>query len=131
MPLTLLLLVEDDARQSDALRSLFEESFSDIKVHVAKTLEEAQTHEKNVDAVLLDLDLPDSHGLSTLTSVLDRFAPVPVIVLTAATDPSIAEQAISLGADDYLQKALIPPAAIHRVVRYAMRHSRERVAAAE
>jgi len=130
MPLTLLLLVEDDPRQSDALRSLFEETSSDIKVHVAKTLEEAQKHEKNVDAVLLDLDLPDSHGLSTLTSVLDRFAPVPVIVLTAATDPSIAEQAISLGADDYLQKALIPPAAIHRVVRYAMRHSRERVEAA-
>ena len=62
MPLTLLLLVEDDAPQSDALRSLFEESSSDIKVHVAKTLEEAQAHEKNVDAVLLDLDLPDSHG---------------------------------------------------------------------
>jgi two-component system cell cycle sensor histidine kinase/response regulator CckA len=131
MPLTLLLLVEDDARQRDALRSLFEESSSDVAVHVAQTLKEAQSHEKSVDAVLLDLDLPDSHGLATLTSVLERFAPVPVVVLTAATDQSIAEEAISLGAYDYLEKALIPPAAIHRVVRDAMRHSRERVAAAE
>jgi len=129
MPLT-LLLVEDDARQSDALRSLFEELSPEIKLHVAKTLEEAQSHQKNVDAVLLDLDLPDSHGLATLTAILERFAPVPVIVLTAATDQATAQQAIRLGADDYLEKAVIPPAAIHRVVRYAMRHSRERVAAA-
>ena len=131
MSLTLLLL-EDDALQSDALRLLFEESSSDITVHVAKTLKEAQAHErKDVDAVLLDLDLPDSAGLATLTAVLERFAPVPVIVLTGTTDAHIAAQAIRLGADDYLEKAVIPPAAIDRVVRYAMRHSRQRVDAAE
>jgi len=132
MSLTLLLIVEDDVRQSEALRSLFEESSPDVTVHVAQTLEEAQSHDRrNVDAVLLDLNLPDSRGLATLTSIRERFSPVPVIVLTATTDRQLAEQALSLGADDYLEKALIPPAAIQRIVRFAMRHSRQRVEAAE
>jgi PAS domain S-box-containing protein len=131
MPVT-LLLVEDDARQSEALRALFEESSPEITVVVAGTLKEAQSHNRHdVDAVLLDLSLPDSSGLATLTSILERFAPVPVIVLTGTTDRAAAEQALALGADDYLEKALLPPAAIHRIVRYAIRQSAQRVAAAE
>jgi two-component system, cell cycle sensor histidine kinase and response regulator CckA len=131
MPVT-LLLVEDDVRQSEAMRSLFEESSADTTVIVAPTLNDALSHERSsVDAVLLDLGLPDSSGLGTLTAVLRRFAPVPVIVLTAAADAKLAEQSLALGADDYLPKALLPPVAIHRVVRYAIRHSAERVTAAE
>ena len=127
-----LLLVEDDTRQSDPLRAMFEESSPEMTVIIATTLKEAQSHNRQkIDAVLLDLGLPDSSGLATLTAILERFAPVPVIVLTATTDLSIAEQALALGADDYLEKALIPPAAIHRVVRYAIRHSAQRMAAAE
>ncbi len=127
-----LLLVEDDPNQSEAMRSLFEESSADTTVIIAPTLKEALSHERaDVDAVLLDLGLPDSSGLATLTAILERFAPVPAIVLTAAADASLAEEALALGADDYLSKALIPPAAIHRVVRYAIRHSAERLAAAE
>ena len=131
MPVT-LLLVEDDIRQSEAVQSLLEESSPDTTVRVARTLAEAQSYDRrDVDAVLLDLGLPDSSGLDTLRSIMKRFAPVPVIVLTAAADPGFAEQALALGADDYLEKAIIPPAAIQRVVRYAIRHSTLRVAAAQ
>ncbi|MFL6245322.1 MAG: response regulator, partial [Thermoanaerobaculia bacterium] len=131
MPIT-VLLVEDDNRQSEAMQSLFEESSPDTIVIVAATLKAALSHPRTgVDAVLLDLNLPDSSGLATLDAILRRFAPVPVIVLTAAADEQLADQALALGADDYLPKALIPPAAIHRVVRYAVRHSAERIAAAQ
>ena len=127
-----LLLVEDDGRQIEAIRLLFEESWSDTTVLVARTLAEARSFEReNVDAVLLDLELPDSGGLATVAAIVDRFAPVPIIVLTATNDASMAREALALGADDYLEKALIPPAAIQRVVRYALRHSRQRVEAAE
>ena len=61
-----LLLVEDDTRTSDALRTLFEESSPDPAVRVAATLQEALAHDRaDVDAVLLDLGLPDSSGLAT------------------------------------------------------------------
>lgn len=127
-----LLLVEDDVRQREALRALFAESSPEMTVVVAGTLKETHSHDRyDVDAVLLDLGLPDSSGLATLTSILERFAPVPVIVMTGDTDAVTAEQALALGADDFLEKALLPPAAIHRIVRYAIRQSAQRLAAAE
>lgn len=128
MPVT-LLLVEDDSRQSAALRSLFEESSPDTAVLVAATLQDALAHDRaGVDAVLLDLGLPDSSGLDTLTAAVARFAPVPVIVLTGMADTETGEQAILLGAEDYLEKAIIPPAAIRRVVRHAIRRCADRMA---
>lgn len=127
-----LLLVEDDVRQSDALRSLFEESAPDTKVLVAITLKAALAHDRaGVDAVLLDLGLPDSHGLDTLAAVVARFSPAPVVVLTGTAETELGEQAIALGAEDYLEKVIIPPAAIRRVVRHAIRRCGERVAAAQ
>jgi DNA-binding NarL/FixJ family response regulator len=130
MPIT-VLLVEDDVRQSDALRSLFEESSPDMAVLVAGTLKDALTHDRaGVDAVLLDLGLPDSSGLDTLNAIVARFAPVPVIVLTGTAESEMGVQVIALGAEDYLEKAIIPPAAVPRVVRYAIRRC-ERIAAAQ
>ena len=125
-----VLLVEDDARQSDALKSLFEGSSPDTAVIVASTLQAALEHDRAaLDAVLLDLALPDSSGLDTLTAALARFAPVPVIVLTGQADAETGERAIALGAEDYLEKVKVPPAAIRRVVRMAIRRYAERLAA--
>jgi CheY-like chemotaxis protein len=126
-----VLLVEDDLQQSETVVSLFAETSPDTEVIAVSTLKEALAYDRSrIDAVLLDLGLPDSDGLPTLTAVLKRFAPVPVIVLTAVSDEGIAEQ-LALGADDYLAKAIMPPAAIRRVVRYASRRYAERMAAAE
>jgi two-component system cell cycle sensor histidine kinase/response regulator CckA len=127
-----LLLVEDDARQSNALRALFEEASTTTRVVGAATLAEALSYDRSeVDVVLLDLGLPDSNGLDTLKAVVARFAPVPVVVLTGTAESEAGEQAIALGAEDYLEKAIIPPAAIRRVVRHAIRRCRERTAAAQ
>ena len=73
-----VLLVEDDVRQSDALKALLEQSSPATKVIVAASLKAALGHDRaGVDTVLLDLDLPDSSGLETLTAVVARFAPDP------------------------------------------------------
>ena len=131
MPAT-VLLIEDDVRQSHALRSVFEESSPHTAVIVATTLKDALTHDRaGVDAVVLDLDLPDSSGLDTLTAVVARFEPVPVIVLSGKADKESGEQAIALGAEDYLEKAVIPPAAIRPVVRHAIRRCANRTLAAQ
>ena len=127
-----LLLVEDDIRQSNALRSLFEESAPDTTVLVAATLQGALARDRSgVDAVLLDLGLPDSSGLDTLTAIVAHFAPVPVVVLTGMAEMDLGERAIALGAEDYLEKGIIPPAAIRRVVRHAIRRCLDRTAAAQ
>ena len=56
------------------------------------------------DAVLLDLTLPDSRGLESLSRI-QRIAPhVPVVVLSGLTDESVALEAVRNGAQDYLLK---------------------------
>jgi len=55
------------------------------------------------DAVLLDLNLPDSNGIETLSVVLDG-TDVPVLVLTGRSDREVGTTALREGAEEYLVK---------------------------
>ena len=71
------------------------------------------------DAVLLDLDLPDSHGFDTLAAILARTR-VPVLVMTGLDDESVGLQAIRHGAQDYLVKGHVSDELLRRSLRYAI-----------
>ena len=58
-----------------------------------KKLRQAQ-----VDAVLLDLSLPDGHGIETVVRVLDAAPSLPIVVLIGLNDDEIAIQAVRTGA---------------------------------
>lgn len=60
--------------------------------------------EGGIDAVLLDLSLPDSQGLETIQRVRAHSPDVPVVVLTGMNDVPLAVQAMRAGAQDYLVK---------------------------
>src|SRR3954453_13011047 len=55
--------------------------------------------------VILDLSLPDSHGLDTFAKVYAHSPAVPIIVLTGNDDDWLALSAVKSGAQDYLVKA--------------------------
>jgi diguanylate cyclase (GGDEF)-like protein len=76
------------------------------------------------DLILLDLTLPDGRGLDTLTRVRERFATVPVVLLTGVEDPDIEERALGAGAQDFLGKDELTTRTLRRVVRYAMERHR-------
>lgn len=76
------------------------------------------------DAVLLDLNLPDSEGLSTLRHVTSAAAQVPVVVLTGIDDSGQAQVAMRLGAQDWLTKVEPDPALVLRAIRYAVERKR-------
>ena len=79
-----------------------------------------------VDAVLLDLSLPDSEGLDSLARMLDSVPSTPIIVLTGLDDPEVAVTAVERGAQDFLSKGTITPELIERALRYAVaRHHAE------
>lgn len=122
-----LLLVEDNPGDQrliqERLREIERPHFSTI---VVESLREALDHAAvgNVDAVLLDLDLPDSRGLDTLTE-LRRHAPhLPNIVLTGLADEEAGLSAIQHGADDYLTKDQIDAEMLRRAVVYAIERHR-------
>ena len=58
----------------------------------------------NIDVMLLDLSMPDVDGLTVLRKIERSKGNVQIIVLTASEDISLAVNAISLGATDYIIK---------------------------
>ncbi|SIS08492.1 ATP-binding response regulator [Natronorubrum thiooxidans] len=73
-----------------------------------------------IDVVLLDLQLPDSRGLDTVSAVTAHAPGVPIIVLTGRDGGDIGARAIQRGAQDYLEKAHLSAALIHRAIRYGL-----------
>ena len=71
-----------------------------------------------VHLVLLDLNLPDSHDLSTLER-MRAAARCPIIVITSEDWPGLDEQALEMGAFEILHKGKLTTDAIARVLRLA------------
>lgn len=74
----------------------------------------------DIDAVLLDLSLPDSQGLDTLAQVQAQALGVPIIVSTGLDDESVAIEAVRQGAQDYLVKGRLDSDLLARSIRYAV-----------
>jgi signal transduction histidine kinase len=58
--------------------------------------------------------------LDTLSLFLSARPSVPVVILTAISDVNLGEEALKLGAMDFLSKEEITPRALHRSIRYAL-----------
>lgn len=98
------LLVEDDPTLSQTVcRSLSDQGH---QVDTAATAEAARWlwRMQPFDAVLLDLSLPDGHGLQVLQEARARGDRTPVLVLTARNRTEERIAGLNAGADDYLGK---------------------------
>ncbi len=73
-----------------------------------------------VDAVLLDLSLPDCHGLTTIQKANEILGHLPIIVLTGSSNQETGIEAVRIGAQDYLVKGNLNPDLLVRSIRYAM-----------
>lgn len=76
------------------------------------------------DVVLLDLSLPDTHGLTTVTQVLATSPGTPVVVLSGHDDHGLALQAVQHGAQDYLVKGQKETDGLARAILYAIERNR-------
>jgi signal transduction histidine kinase len=88
---------------------------SDATAHLAKG---------GVDIVLLDMGLPDGHGIDTVRRAHAAAPGIPVIVLTGLDDEALAAEAMKEGAQDYLIKGQIENRALPRALRYAIERHR-------
>jgi FixJ family two-component response regulator len=70
--------------------------------------------------VLLDLNLPDSHGAQTFRNVLNQAPGVPVVVLSGMEDEELALEALHQGVQDYLVKGAFDGKQLERSLRYAI-----------
>lgn len=122
-----VLLVEDNPGDMRLLREVLADyEHAEFDVHCADLLETGikLLEQSAFDVVLLDLSLPDSQGIGTITAVREHAKVVPIVVLTGLDDEMLAISAVQHGAQDYLIKGQANSAAIMRSMRYAIERSR-------
>ncbi|TAK97914.1 MAG: response regulator transcription factor [Rhodospirillaceae bacterium] len=72
---------------------------ADDGAHALKACDHTQ-----IDAVVLDLGLPDMDGFEVIKRLRERGIAIPIIVLSSRTDEAGKVRALDLGADDYVTK---------------------------
>ena len=122
-----VLVVEDNAGDARLLREMFsKEKPGNFQLTHLVRMSEALVHLERggVDIILLDMGLPDGHGLDTVRRAQAVAPGVPVIVLTGLDDEALAAEAMKEGAQDYLIKGQIESRALPRALRHAIERHR-------
>jgi signal transduction histidine kinase len=119
---THVLLIEDNPGDADLVRLRLVEGDSGVKVSCSNRLADglASMAKEPPSVVLLDLNLPDSHGADTFRKVLAKAPGVPVVILSGQDDEVLAMKALHQGVQDYLVKGDITSNQLERVMRYAI-----------
>ena len=100
-----LLLIEDEREMAAWLvRALKQSGFVTDHAPDARSGEALLQAGTEYDAVVLDLGLPDRHGLAVLAQLRDHGNAVPVLILTAQGSLPDRVRGLNLGADDFLAK---------------------------
>jgi Flp pilus assembly CpaE family ATPase len=117
-----LLLVEDNPGDYRLVLEMVHQSDVAFDLQHSETLSGAlgQLAQSSFDAILLDLSLPDSTGIRTLTTIRAQAPNVPVFVLTGSDDRELAVSALEHGAQDYLVKGQFNLKTLGRNLQYGM-----------
>ncbi len=100
-----ILLVEDELINREILKMYLQEEYDVVPAETgAQALEVIHERAESLSLILLDLNLPDLHGLEVLREVRSdiRYAKIPVIVMTADSDAEV--ECLTLGAIDFIPK---------------------------
>lgn len=117
-----ILLFEDNPGDARLVQEILSEIPDNFTVNVVERLELGLEFlaSQDVDVVLLDLNLPDSRGLETLTKLQTQFSHVPVVIMTGSDDEALGVRAVKLGAQDYLVKGQVDSRLLRRALKYAV-----------
>ncbi len=119
---TRVLLIEDNPGDADLVRLRLIEGNAAVEVNCVERLADgiASLGAHPPSVVLLDLNLPDSHGAETFRTVLANAPDVPVVILSGQDDEALAVKAVHQGVQDYLIKTDITSKQLERAMRYAV-----------
>ena len=111
-----ILLIQDDIATADSVRNalihscdgpfrvVWVSNCSDGLTVLAKTRAQQGLEAIRIDAVLVDLSLPDSSGIETFDRLFQAAPQIPILILTTTRDEGIAKLAVERGAQEYLFK---------------------------
>ena len=95
---------------------------SAIEVHTAFRLSDALevARTQPLDAILLDMSLPDAEGVDAVRRMRAAVPQVPIVILSGLEDQSVATKAVQAGAQDYLIKGHVDDVTLRHALRYAI-----------
>lgn len=126
-PRTRVLLIEDDADHAALVQRRFRNATTmPVELVWRERVADAEQYllSSSVDAILLDLNLPDSESPQALIKRVDALSSAPIVVLTSLDDREMAVRAVRAGAQDYMVKSELNVDLLVRSLRYAIERKR-------
>jgi two-component system, sensor histidine kinase and response regulator len=122
-----VLLVEDNPGDARLIQeSLADASDQSFDLEIAETLGKGlkRLNLGGIDAILLDLALPDSYGMETFIRAKAHGLGVAIIVLTGLADDSLGLKLVQGGAQDFVAKVDVSGNNLTRAILYAVERER-------
>lgn len=116
-----ILIVDDDNRNIFALTAMLRsKGFDCVSSISAKDAIEVLNGTGHVDAVLLDMMMPDMDGYEAIPNIkrIQKLKHVPVIAVTAQAMTGDKEKCLEAGADDYISKPIDVDKLLHVLAKY-------------
>ena len=127
MTTTTILLLEDNPGDARLIRELFRDvPGRSVTIINAESLKQARDRllDTRVDVALVDLSLPDSHGLGTFRTLAEHHPWLPQVLFTGLNDQETAIHAVREGAQDYFIKGEVDGSILIRAIDYAIERKR-------
>jgi CheY-like chemotaxis protein len=113
-----VLIVEDSEACAETLQIALE-SLPDVKTVIARSaaaaLDTLQRADAAISAVVTDLHMPKNNGFDLIRRLRaeDRYARLPILMISGDSDPRLPQRALESGADAFFSKPY-SPAAVRR-----------------
>lgn len=74
------------------------------------------------DLVMLDLMMPDSHGLSVLSEMRSKLPAARIVIVSSREEAGVVQSALSMGADGFIGKSTAMPELVEKLHRISVGH---------
>jgi DNA-binding NarL/FixJ family response regulator len=121
---TKVLVIEDSTWTTNLIKKILSSEDNSHLFQLNHALNLAQAIEfldkEPVDAIVLDLCLPDSAGFDTFSKIHQKAPKTPIVILTSLDDEALALKTIQKGAQEYLIKGQVEVNSLPRIIRTAI-----------
>ena len=113
------ILVVDDSKANLTLAKQALDSYYQVNLVTSGSMALRFLEKKTPDLILLDINMPEMDGKETLRQIrsVSEYKEIPVIFLTAKTDPETEVECLELGATDFIGKPFVPQVMRSRIAR--------------
>ena len=102
----LISIIDDDSSQRDALAGFVRSLGYDVRAFASAEEFLASGELDQLACAITDIHMPGMNGFELKQELSLRFSSVPVIMITARSEPDLEEKAMSHGATCFLRKPI-------------------------